>query len=203
MTVVTLKRLFLKPLMKENNIEFTENGVPESPQSPTALPDLPGAAARGRGRPTLELWSAIKADYLIGRGSMRTLAARYGVSSSSLMKRARRERWAANRTLAAATVDTTVVATMQQRAADFVDRSAEATQTFMARIADSEASLQNEDRQGLRLLASTLKDVVAVGRDTFGLGNRDEGKHCIVNLGFLQDYSPEKEISAADCALPV
>jgi hypothetical protein len=46
--------------------------------------------------------------------------------------------------------------------------------------------------------ASTLKDVVAVGRDTYNLGGPDAGHHCIVNLGFLADYKPEPIPSKAN-----
>jgi hypothetical protein len=106
------------------------------------------------------------------------------------MKRARREHWAANRTLATLSVDATVVATLQQRAEDFVNQSAHQTDRFLTRISESEETLQPDDRQGLRQLAATLKDVVAVGRDTYQLGNREDGQRCIVNLEFLQTFEP-------------
>jgi hypothetical protein len=61
----------------------------------------------------------------------------------------------------------------------------------LTRVSESEAILEREDRKGLRLLASTLKDVVAVGRDSYGLGGRDDGQNrCDVNLAFLQSYEP-------------
>ena len=140
---------------------------------------------------TQETWSSIKTDYVIGKGSLRALAARYALSPSTVMKRAGREHWTANRALAVSTTDATMVATMAQRAEAFVNRSAEQTDRFLTRVSESEAALETEDRQGLRLLASTLKDVVAVGRDTYNLGSRDEGGHCLVNLGFLASYIPE------------
>jgi hypothetical protein len=89
------------------------------------------------------------------------------------MKRARREKWTANRTLASHSADAAVVTTMQQRAEDFVNRSAEQTDRFLTRVSESEAILQPEDTVALRQVVGAFKDVVAVGRDTFGLGNRD------------------------------
>ena len=155
-------------------------------------------------RATEATWQQVKNDYTAGSGSMRALAACYGISPSTLTKRAVRQHWAAQRTLASSAVDTALVTTMQQKTEAFVNKSAEATETFMTRITDSEATLENEDRRGIRLLSSALKDVVAVGRDTFGLGNRDEGNRCIVNLGFLRDYVPEavrseQPAAVADC----
>jgi hypothetical protein len=107
-----------------------------------------------------------------------------------------RERWTAQRSLACRATDATVVATMAQRAEDFVHRSAEHTEKFLTRIAESESMLNPEDRQGLRQLAGALKDVVAVGRDTFQLGDRDDGQNrCIVNLAFLNDYEDERPMA--------
>jgi hypothetical protein len=121
---------------------------------------------------------------------MRALAARYGVSDSTLMKRAGREHWAANRALASTTTDATVVATLQQRAEAFVNRTAELTDNFVTRVSESEAALETEDRHGLRLLTSAFKDVVSVGRDTYQLGREDGQARCLVNLSFLQSYEP-------------
>lgn len=89
-------------------------------------------------------------------------------------------------------------------------RSAEQTDTFMNRTSESEKVLEPEDRKGLRLSASTLKDVVAVGRDTYQLSSRDEGQmRCLVNLAFLQSFEPPvpefmetiaTEPTSAECA---
>jgi hypothetical protein len=94
--------------------------------------------------------------------------------------------------LAARAVDSEVVATMQQRAENFVNRSAEQTDRLLTRVSQSEAILVPEDRVGLRQVVWAFKDIVHVGRETFQLGNRDDGQsRCIVNLGFLQEYRPE------------
>lgn len=79
---------------------------------------------------------------------------------------------------------------MQQRAEDFVHRSAEQTDRFLTRVSESEATLQPEDTAALRQVVGAFKDVVAVGRDTVNLGSRDGQNHCLVNLSFLQNFEP-------------
>lgn len=89
-------------------------------------------------------------------------------------------------------------------------RSAEQTDRFLTRVSESEKILEPAERKGLRLLASTLKDVVAVGRDAYQLGSRDEGQNqCIVNLAFLQEYESEvplvvavRGVAATNCEQP-
>ena len=77
-----------------------------------------------------------------------------------------------------------------------MNRTAEQTDRFLTRVSESEEALQTEDRQGLRQLAATLKDVVAVGRDTYQLASRDENRgRCIVNLDFLSNYVPESPVA--------
>jgi hypothetical protein len=174
--------------MKENNKELAENGVLRSPASPPAPPGLPLGESR---RATPQTWAMIKASYLVGEGSLRALAARYGVSESTTMKRAGREHWAAHRALASTQTDATVVATLQERAQNFVNRSAEQTDRFLTRVSESEAILTPEDRVGLRTLTGAFKDVVQIGRETYGLGNSDDERHCLVNLSFLQSYQPD------------
>ena len=83
-----------------------------------------------------------------------------------------------------------VVATLQERAQNFVNRSAEQTDRFLTRVSESEAILEPEDRVGLRQLTGAFKDVVQIGRETYGLGSSDDGRHCLVNLAFLQNYKP-------------
>jgi hypothetical protein len=181
--------------MKEEYKEFAKNTVLASPGSPNLLPAPPGLpldeADQPRRRATPHLWNMIKADYVAGHGSMRALADRYGVSESTLMKRAGREHWAASRAFTSSTVDATVVATMQQRAEDFVHRSAEQTDRFLTRVSESEKTLKSEDTVALRQVVGAFKDIVSVGRETYGLESRDDGRHCLVNLSFLQSYQPE------------
>jgi len=187
--------------MKENNKELLENSVSRSPQSPPSPPGLPlDALDPPRSRATPKTWAMIKASYLVGEGSLRALAARYGVSESTLMKRARREKWTAHRTLASTATDAVVVATMQQRAEDFVHRSALQTDRFLTRVAQSEETLKPEDTVALRQVVGAFKDVIQVGRETYGLESRDEGRNCLVNLSFLQNYRPENSLVAV--ALP-
>ena len=137
-------------------------------------------------------WQLIKSSYIAGHGSLRQLAKQYSVSESTTMKRAAREHWTASARLNRSKVESEVTATMQQRAAGFVSRMADQSDSFLAKVAESGELLEPTDRQGLKQLTSALKDVSAVGRDTFQLGNRDdEQSRCIVNLGFLQSYVPE------------
>src|SRR5215203_1791425 len=185
--------------MKNKNIEFCENSVSKSPQSPPGQPGLSHVAPGRRQQPaTLELWTMVRAEYVAGRGSLRALAKQHGLSDSTVMKRAAREHWEARRRLSSSNLDAMVEATMQQRAEAFVRRIADETDALVSRLSESGEILQPEDRQGLRQLAATLKDISAVGRDTYQLGNSDDPKAaCIVNLGFLQGYSHDPLISAS------
>jgi hypothetical protein len=177
--------------MKIDDQDLERSALRDDSQAPAPRP-----------RATRELWSQIKADYLIGKGSMRALAADYNVSASTLMKKAVRERWAAQRELASSTADAALVTTLAQKAARFVDRSVEQTDRFLTRISESEALIGPEDRQGLRQLAATFKDVVAVGRDSLQLGDQDQGNNFIVNLGFLASYKPDARVPEDSATAP-
>jgi hypothetical protein len=80
---------------------------------------------------------------------------------------------------------------MKKRAEAFVNRIAEQSDNFRAKVAKSAAALELDDRQGLKQLTSALKDVSAVDRDTYGLSTNEGAAQCIVNLGVLRDYVPE------------
>jgi len=77
-----------------------------------------------------------------------------------------------------------------------VRRIADQTDAVVSRLSESGEILQPEDRQGLRQLAATLKDVSSVGRDTYQLGSREDQAPCIVNLGFLQSYAEDPLVAA-------
>jgi hypothetical protein len=110
------------------------------------------------------------------------------------MKRAARENWAAQARLHSGELEARVTATMQQRAEGFVKAVADQTDSLLVKVAESGDCLLPSDRQGLKQLTSALKDVSAVGRETYGLSRDDGGAKCIVNLGFLGDYVPEPVI---------
>jgi hypothetical protein len=145
------------------------------------------------------MWMMIRADYVAGKGSLRSLAQEYRLSASTVMKRSMREHWEAKRTLTSSNTEAMVEASLQQRAEAFVKRVADQTDTLITKIQESGDLVQPEDRSGLRQLAATLKDVNAVGRETYQLGNREDGARCIVNLGFLGSFA-EDPLLAADPA---
>ena len=62
---------------------------------------------------------------------------------------------------------------------------------MVSKIGDAGETLEPGDRQGLRQLAATLKDVSSVGRDTYQLSSREDQARCIVNLGFLQSFADD------------
>ena len=141
----------------------------------------------------------IRAAYIAGKGSLRALAAEHGLSASTVMKRAAREHWEARRRLTSSDTEALVEASLAQRAEAFVKRVADQTDTFLTKIEGSADLVKPEDRQGLRLLASTLKDVNSIGRDTYQLGSREDAKaQCIVNLGFLSSYHEDPLTAAHD-----
>ena len=149
--------------------------------------DHSGSTVLPLARPTIHQWSLIKGDYLAGKGSLRSLARQHGISESTVMKRAAREKWEAARRLTGSKTDAMVEATLQQRAQDFVKRIADSTDSFVTKIDASERSLEPEDRHGLRQLAATLKDVASVGRQNYQLDDGDNRNQCIVNLAFLSE----------------
>ena len=182
--------------MKNNNRGVLENSVSASPHSPHPPP---ASLPRPRRAATHEMWMMIRADYVAGKGSLRSLAQEYRLSASTVMKRSMREHWEAKRTLTSSNTEAMVEASLQQRAEAFVKRVADQTDTLITKIQESGDLVQPEDRSGLRQLAATLKDVNAVGRETYQLGNREDGARCIVNLGFLGSFA-EDPLLAADPA---
>ena len=143
-----------------------------------------------------DTWLALKTDYMGGKGSLRALAAQYGVSATTVMHRSAREGWAAMRTASGSKVDAAVTATLQQRAERFVHKVADQTDKLVDRVSEHEAALQPDNPTALRTLSAAFKDIVAVGRDTYGLSRDDNTPHVLVNLEFLQQPPPMPIVTA-------
>jgi transposase-like protein len=122
-------------------------------------------------------WPSIKAEYIGGTVSMRSLAERHGICFSTLSKRAKREAWHASRqrrtALAAAGLREALEAKQEGREAGmsalaFLKRSIQESEVWLRRIQDLADSGQL-DAKKLKTLLESWRMVHVVARETFGL----------------------------------
>ncbi|MDA1273871.1 MAG: hypothetical protein O2960_07445 [Verrucomicrobia bacterium] len=138
-------------------------------------------------------WQAIKATYLGSEDSFRKLSERFGVSFHTLAKRAKRERWAAEKATIGDAVATAMATAALESATEqgkqagltaggLVERVIRETEKWLDRI-ESRASAGSLDVGEFRGLVSSWREIVEVGRKTFRLDEAPERKaNSLVNV---------------------
>ncbi len=122
-----------------------------------------------------KVWPQIKAAYLRGEGSLRTLAERFGVSLNTLEKTCRREGWRQEMAALGGIVTAEAAKSaaecgkqMGLTAAEFVERSIGETLGWLDRI-ERLAKADALDVEQLQKLVSAWRIAVTVGREAFRL----------------------------------
>ena len=113
-------------------------------------------------------WRKIKAEYISGKESQRALAEKYGVSRSTLIRRANKEHWTQKRKAA----ETEAEKKVQQKTAEIVSDNAvlleRAKTGLLRRIVDMIDKYPDTDAQTVKmkrggaLLTYSMKDIAAV-----------------------------------------
>lgn len=108
-------------------------------------------------------WIKIKTEYISGQGSYRSLSKKYGVSESTLTRKAISEAWKAEREAQRSEIE----AKTQQKAAEKISDSeseilaikSRLTLTFYQQIEKRLQSVDEEDGQEFRRLVQNYKDM--------------------------------------------
>lgn len=105
-------------------------------------------------------WKKIKAEYIRGHASYRKLADKYGVSFSTLQRRATREKWTDLRNQIEVKSDSKIVESVAEKEAKRVDVFESITDKLLAIIAQGlqDGSLVSTSR-GLRDITGAIKDI--------------------------------------------
>lgn len=113
-------------------------------------------------------WRKIKAEYISGKSSQRALAEKYGVSRSTLIRRANKEHWTQKRKQA----ETETEKKVQQKTAEIVSDNAvlieRAKTALLTRVVDMIEKYPNTGAQTVKtkrngaLLTYSLKDIATV-----------------------------------------
>ena len=113
-------------------------------------------------------WRKIKAEYISGKESQRALAEKYGVSRSTLIRRANKEHWTQKRKAA----DTEAEKKVQQKTAEIISDNAvlleRAKTGLLRRVVDmienypSTSAAEVKTKQNGAILKYSMKDIAAV-----------------------------------------
>lgn len=105
-------------------------------------------------------WKKIKADYLRNDTSYRKLASKYGVSLSSIARKAKEEKWADMRTQTEHKLNTKIVDSVVNQEAKKVDRIQSVAdlllQKIEERVADGSLLIESKD---FRAITASIKDL--------------------------------------------
>ena len=102
-------------------------------------------------------WKAIKAEYIAGGTSYRKLCEKYGVSRTTLQRKAKDEQWCKLRSQAEAKAETKIIESVSARQAKTADRIISVADKVLAKIEDVLEYVQ--DTQGIKHITSALKDL--------------------------------------------
>lgn len=138
-------------------------------------------------------WSAIKTEYVSGKATYRELAKKYGVSFSTLQKRAKEEKWSEGRKKYR---DRVVTKALTRTCARDAQRLAKLQKSAMLLATDIEKALKDPDvlyrhvgmtsdgpvdaklttpnGKNLQAMARALRDITAAMRDLYGINTRAE-----------------------------
>jgi hypothetical protein len=122
-----------------------------------------------------ETWQHVKADFLLGKGSIRELAERYGLKPTAVEARCKREGWRLELTQSAERLAGKVTAELDRRAMALADRAQEFlfrgvadAEDFLRRIGVERERLQPGDVEALARLIQAWKVPVELGGKLLG-----------------------------------
>ena len=122
------------------------------------------------------VWEAVKGAYVLGQGSCRQLAERYGLSPTSVSNHCKRQQWRKEAKAAKANmarhVDQKIAEraeTIAERAGRFVERCAQETDEWLDTVARPKTLLDAGDLEGIRTLLNAWRIPVEIGRKTYRL----------------------------------
>lgn len=115
-------------------------------------------------------WNTIKAEYIAGGISYRELAEKYGVSESTLKKKAAKEKWTELRNQAGTETELKIVDTISEEQADTavsaVSLINDSAMNMLKQIADETAKGVNANKiKAYSLALNRLKDVLNIKSD--------------------------------------
>ena len=132
-------------------------------------------APEGKRELTQAEWRKIRVEYLKGKTTYRALAEKYGISESTIRKRASKEAWRKKRDELGTKVEQKVLARMcDARAEEFLwiaranDRLGEALDN-MLNFVNSQPPGKYEDMRGVESLSKAIAQVVQTKRDLYNL----------------------------------
>jgi transposase-like protein len=102
-------------------------------------------------------WKRIKAEYIAGGTSYRKLCEKYGVSRTTLQRKAKDEKWCELRSQAEAKTETKIIESVSDKEADKVSRIITVADKVLAKIEDVLEFVQ--DTQSIKHITSALKDL--------------------------------------------
>lgn len=104
-------------------------------------------------------WNQIKAEYIAGGTSYRKLAAKYGVSFSTLRGIAEREKWTDLRTQAQHTADTKLVKSIGGTKGKLTVKINDVADKLLDKINNTLELMDVVDSQSIKHFTSALKDI--------------------------------------------
>lgn len=102
-------------------------------------------------------WKQIKAEYIAGGTSYRKLCEKYGVSRTTLQKKAKDEKWVDLRSQAEAKAETKIIETVSKKEAARLNKIIDVTDKLLDKI--STIIDMVDDTQGIKHISSALRDI--------------------------------------------
>ena len=127
-------------------------------------------------------WNKLKAEYIAGGTSYRKLAAKYGVSFSTLRGIAEREKWTDLRTQAQHTADTKLVKSIGGTNGKLTVKINDVADKLLDKINNTLEMIEVLDSQSIKHFTSALKDI----RDIKGIKSAMDLKEQEARIAKLQ-----------------
>lgn len=110
-------------------------------------------------------WAKIKAEYIAGEGSYRSLAKKYGIGTSRLGEKAKEEKWVEERKKAQDSAVKKAVRKSIQKNASALDWLGKAKEKLAAKLALAVDRVDVTDAQAVRQIVAAVKDAQIVLND--------------------------------------
>lgn len=136
-----------------------------------------------------DIYKKIKAEYIRGNASYKTLAAKYGVSFSTLRQVAAREKWTDLKNITRAKIDTKITESAADKEAKRADMFDTITDKLLQHILTAVENGDIDTKRGYRDITGALKDL----RDIKGLKSEADMREQLARIRNL-----EKQAEADD-----
>lgn len=110
-------------------------------------------------------WAKIKAEYIAGEGSYRSLAKKYGIGTSRLGEKAKEEKWVEERKIAQDSAVKKAVRKSIQKNASALDWLGKAKERLAEKLAAAVEAVDETDAQAVRQIVAAVKDAQVVLND--------------------------------------